>query len=117
MYPITDPPPISKKCETCKIDKLLVDFDPSKRSKDLHKSKCKECCEKKQKKKETERCTCDCEMCSDNKLFNAAASIMELITNRIIDGVDVSDEFKEIIAEMALAAKVSTCKNCKSCEK
>jgi hypothetical protein len=99
-----DPPPVEKICTGCKVSKLLFDFDPSKRSKDLHKSKCKDCYAK-----EKEISECDCEMCNDNKLFDAAASIMQIVTNKILDGVEVSDDFKYIIGELALASKVVKC--------
>ena len=37
-----------------------------------------------------EVCMCPCDECNDNKLFDAAASIMKVVTKKIFNGVEVN---------------------------
>jgi hypothetical protein len=94
-----DPVPVDKRCKSCRQTKILTEYEFSKRSKDGRAQICKECKEQKQYK----ICTCNCDTCKDSKMLNAAASLMELVLTRIEDGLEVSDDFKMLAAELAIA--------------
>ena len=91
------PPPINKRCRSCREVKLLTEYDFSKKSKDGRERTCKECKERKEHK----ICTCPCDDCKDEKLLNSTYSLMELTLTRIDEGLVVPNDFRELVMVLA----------------
>jgi hypothetical protein len=92
------PPPINKRCRSCKEVKLLMDFDFSQRSKDKRKQVCKGCKERLEKKNQTCRC-------KDCNILTATGNLMEAVLDMIDEDPEIlntiSDDFKESVICLA----------------
>jgi hypothetical protein len=97
----TKPIPVSKRCRTCKEEKLLSEFDFSSKSKSKRVATCKTCMDEKESVDHLGCCTPHFEQMVIEATFQQLDTVLQMVDVLQSSGVEIPKELLEKLFQIA----------------